>query len=100
MRPIPARGRQRGAALVTVIVLLLVMTLLGLVSVRATVLEERMSAGMYDRSLAFQAAEAALREGERRAGTVTCCDTGLPLGSRYWMDTVAGAQVGFRISRS
>lgn len=67
MKPMRARGRQQGAALITVIVLLLVMTLLGLVSVRATVLEEHMSAGMLDRSLAFQAAEAALREGERRA---------------------------------
>jgi type IV pilus assembly protein PilX len=59
--------RQDGAALITVIVLLLVMTILGLFSVRATVMEERMSAGMLDRSLAFQSAEAALVEGERRA---------------------------------
>lgn len=56
--------RQHGVALVVVLILLLVMTLLGLASMRGTVLEERMSGNMYDRGLAFQAAEAALREAE------------------------------------
>jgi type IV pilus assembly protein PilX len=58
--------RQQGAALVVVLILLLVMTLLGLASLRGTLIEERMSANLYDRNLAFQAAEAALREGEAR----------------------------------
>lgn len=56
--------RQHGVALVVVLILLLVMTLLGLASMRGTLLEERMSGNMVDRGLAFQAAEAALREGE------------------------------------
>ncbi|PKM06655.1 MAG: pilus assembly protein [Gammaproteobacteria bacterium HGW-Gammaproteobacteria-4] len=56
--------RQRGVALVVVLILLLVMTLLGLASMRGTLLEERMSGNMVDRGLAFQAAEAALREAE------------------------------------
>lgn len=56
--------RQRGAALMIVLILLLVMTLLGLVSARVAQVEERMGASQYDRSLAFQAAEAALRRGE------------------------------------
>lgn len=55
---------QRGVALVVVMILLLVMTLLGLAALRSTLMEERMSANMVDRSLSFQAAEAALREGE------------------------------------
>lgn len=55
---------QSGAALMVVLILLLVMTLLGLASLRGTLMEERMSANLLDRSLAFQAAEAALREGE------------------------------------
>jgi type IV pilus assembly protein PilX len=78
------RPRQSGAALVTVLVLLLVMTLLGIVGMRTTSMEERMSANLYDRSIAFQAAEAALREGERQAGLrptpadpVGACATGL-----------------------
>lgn len=58
------RQDQRGATLVVVLILLLVMTLLALASMRGTLLEERMSANQYDRSLSFQAVEAALREGE------------------------------------
>lgn len=57
-------GRQRGVALLVVLILLLVMTLLGLASLRGSLMEERMSAGLYDRSLGFQATEAALREAE------------------------------------
>jgi len=56
---------QRGAAtLVTVLILLLVVALIGLASLRGTLMEEHMSASTRDRGLAFQAAEAALREGE------------------------------------
>ena len=61
--------RQRGAALFVVLMLLLVMTLLGLASLRGAMLEERMSANLYDRGLMFQAAESALREGEAVAST-------------------------------
>lgn len=65
-----ARARaQSGVALVIVLILLLVMTLLGLASMRGTLMEERMSANMYDRGLAFQAVEAALREAETRVST-------------------------------
>lgn len=60
---------QRGASLVIVLILLLVMTLLGLAVLRGTLLEERMSANMYDRSLAFQQAESALREAEDKVRT-------------------------------
>jgi type IV pilus assembly protein PilX len=56
--------QQRGATLVVVLILLLVMTLLGLASLRSTILEERMTANLLDRSLAFQVAEAGLREAE------------------------------------
>lgn len=55
---------QRGAALVISLILLSIMTLLALAVLRTTLLDERMSGGLYDRSLAFQAAEAALREAE------------------------------------
>lgn len=56
---------QRGAILFLSLILLLVMTMLILGSVRGTVMQERMASNLYDRSLAFQAAEAALREAER-----------------------------------
>lgn len=62
----PPRRRQRGVTLMVVLILLIVVTLLGLVSLRGTLMEERMSAHMYDRSLAFQAAESALRIAEQK----------------------------------
>jgi len=72
-RPIPNRAgtrrRQRGVALAVVLILLLVMTMLAVASLRGVLLEERMSASVRDRSLSFQAAEAALREGEALAAT-------------------------------
>ena len=58
--------RQRGVALVVVLILLLIVTLLGLASMRGALLEERMSGNLYDRSLSFQAAERALREAQER----------------------------------
>jgi len=60
-------SHQRGASLVVVMILLLVMTLLGLAVLRGTLMQERMTANLLDRSLSFQAAEAALREGENLA---------------------------------
>lgn len=72
-RPRPlanVRSNQAGAStLVMVLVLLLVVTVIALASLRGTLLEEHMSAGVRDRGLAFQAAEAALREGELLAAT-------------------------------
>jgi type IV pilus assembly protein PilX len=59
-----APRKQQGATLVVVLVLLLVMTLLGLASLRNTVLEERMTANLLDRSISFQSAESALRDAE------------------------------------
>lgn len=57
-------ARQRGAALIVGLVLLLVMTVLGVASMRGTTLQERMAGNLRDANLAFQAAEAALRDAE------------------------------------
>lgn len=66
----PPSGReQKGVALAVVLVLLLVLILLGLASIRGTLLEQWMSTSEMDRSLSFQATEAALREGEVLAST-------------------------------
>ena len=78
------RSRQRGVALMVVLILLVLMTLLALVSLRGTLLQERMSSSQYDRSLAFQATEAALRQGEADARAATAipgagCDVTPPL---------------------
>jgi type IV pilus assembly protein PilX len=74
--------KQRGAVLIVALIFLLVMTMLILASVRGTVMQERMAGNLYDRSLAFQAAETALRAGERFVilnapkPTGTACDSG------------------------
>lgn len=52
--------RQSGATLIVSLVILAVVTLLGVASMRASNLELRMAASARDRSVAFQAAEAAL----------------------------------------
>lgn len=56
---------QSGAVLVVSLLILLVMTVIGVTGSRSTVLEERMAGNMRDKELSFQAAEAALREGEK-----------------------------------
>lgn len=61
-----APSRQRGISLVVVLILLVVMTLLGILSLRSGILQERMAGGAYDRSLSFEAAEQALRVAEAR----------------------------------
>jgi type IV pilus assembly protein PilX len=58
------RSRQGGIALVVAMILLIVITLVGLAAVRGTVMQQKMTANFYDRQLAFQASEAALRLAE------------------------------------
>jgi type IV pilus assembly protein PilX len=58
------RRQQRGVALVVALILLVVATLIGLAASRGTMLQERMSGNSFDRSLAFQRSEAALRAAE------------------------------------
>jgi type IV pilus assembly protein PilX len=53
--------RQRGVALVVALILLVVITLVGLAAVRGTIMQQKMSGNMYDRQIAFQNAEAAMR---------------------------------------
>ena len=64
MKPVPNSSGQCGAALIVSLILLIVLTLLGLSSVRTVAQEERMTANAYDRSIGLQGAEAALRAGE------------------------------------
>lgn len=61
---LPGRSQQKGVALFVALIMLLIVTVLGLASMRSTTLQERMSANMFDRSLAFQRSEAALRAAE------------------------------------
>ncbi|BAZ93315.1 hypothetical protein TspCOW1_17460 [Thiohalobacter sp. COW1] len=64
-RMTPAIGRrQQGAILAVSLIMLLVMTLIGVTAMQNTIMEQRMAGNTRDINLAFQAAEAALREGE------------------------------------
>lgn len=56
--------KQVGAALPVALVMLLISTMVGLTAIRSAINQEKMSANMYDRSLAYQAAEEALRAAE------------------------------------
>lgn len=64
MKRAPAYSTQQGAALLVALIMLLITTVIGLASIRGTSLSEKMSSNMYDRSLSYQGAEAALRAGE------------------------------------
>lgn len=57
---------QRGMTLVIALVLLMAMTALAVSGLQGAVLQERMARNLMDRQVAFQAAEAALEEGEWR----------------------------------
>ncbi len=65
-RPMTAlpRNNQRGAILIIALIMLLLLTIIGLSSMRGTSLQESMAGNLRDSNLAFQAAEAALRQGE------------------------------------
>lgn len=56
---------QSGAALITGLIFMVVLTMIGVTAARMSTLEERMSGNMRDRSIAMQAAELALRDAER-----------------------------------
>ena len=63
-KQLPSGNSQHGAALIFSMILLLVLTLLGLSSMRTATLEEKMAYNMRDMNLAFEAAESGLREAE------------------------------------
>ncbi|MEZ3184022.1 pilus assembly protein PilX [Pseudomonas sp. LM13] len=62
-------SRQRGAVLLVALIMLLLLTILGAAAMRDTNLQERMAGNMRDHTLAFQAAEAALRFAEQEVKT-------------------------------
>jgi type IV pilus assembly protein PilX len=75
-------SHQSGAALPVVLLLLVIVTLLGVVSIRGAIMQERMAANTAARSMAFQVAEAGLRQAEIivRDGTITFPASGCSAG--------------------
>jgi type IV pilus assembly protein PilX len=71
MKTNPRANAQRGAALVVALIMLLVMTVLGITAMQVTRMEERMAGNSRDINLAFQGAEAGLRDAEGRIAAMT-----------------------------
>ena len=71
MASIPRRATQRGAALLVALILLVVITLVGLAAIGTTILQNKAAANQYDRQIAFQTAEAALRQAQIKITTAT-----------------------------
>lgn len=63
-RHIPARPRQRGVAMIFVLIMLAIVMVVVTVSARLALLSERSARNDRDRQIAFQAAEAALNDAE------------------------------------
>lgn len=100
---------QRGVALVVALILLVVITLVGLAAVRGTIMQQKMASNLYDRQIAFQGAEAAMRAAAAlvgsnpgiiarncQASSVVCLtnpfnDPGLPSGSIHTVATGTAA---------
>ena len=59
------RGQQRGASLLIVLLMLVVVMLFGVSAAQLTLMNEKSSRNDRDRQIAFQAAEAGLRDAER-----------------------------------
>jgi len=84
---------QRGAVLVVGLIMLLLLTVIGMASIRSAGLQESMAGNMRDRNLAFQAAEAGLRIAEKTlsaAGTVNFDGS----VNGYWPDLNVQPQTG------
>lgn len=92
---VPNYFPQRGVALITGLIFMVVLTLLVIAAMRTTILEEKMAGNARDINLAFQAAEAALRAGEQvlNGASLPAFSTSgayLTVGTRddaYWLST-------------
>ncbi|PTN38087.1 PilX N-terminal domain-containing pilus assembly protein [Desulfonatronum sp. SC1] len=62
---IASSSTEQGSTLVLALVILLVLTLIGVAGMNSTSQQEKMAGNLRDKDLAFQAAEAALREAEQ-----------------------------------
>ena len=56
---------QQGSVLIISLVIMVVLTILGVSGMKTTILEEKMAGNMRDSQLAFQAAEATLKQAEQ-----------------------------------
>lgn len=94
----PDKQKQQGAALITGLIFMVVLTLIVISAMRTTSLEEKMAGNARNRDLAFQSAEAAIRIAERFLDTDNA-GAGLPAfnGSvpGYYQNLVTGSSDAF-----
>jgi type IV pilus assembly protein PilX len=88
--PLQLRHRQSGMVLIVSLFILVLLVIIGVSGMKNTALEEKMAGNDRDQSLAFQAAETALRTAEVKvqalfdAGNLdTFCNTEVPKGLYY-----------------
>lgn len=82
-------SHQQGAVLFVGLIMLIVVTLMGIVAMKSSMLQEKLAAGAMDQNIAFQAAESALRDAEiyinasvtSASGFSAACTNGLCLPS-------------------
>ncbi len=88
----PCRNRQQGMILLTALVMLLIVTVVGVWTLRGSLLEERMARNVQDNLLAFQAAEAALIEAEAYLDSIVTLGDFSDAGSNgLWTASAAGS---------
>lgn len=68
---LPPAKPQHGVALIVALVLLIIITLIGLASIRGTTMQEKMAGNLNDRNIALQSTEAALRVATARLAVTT-----------------------------
>jgi type IV pilus assembly protein PilX len=83
--------RQRGAVLVIGLIMLLLMTIVGLASVRGSNMQELMAGNMRDSQVSFQASESGLRAPEIVAGANTQPNTSAAVGALRKADVNGGS---------
>lgn len=76
----PTLKTQNGVALITGLIFLVVLTLISLAAIRSTSLEERMAGNARDQNIAFQAAEAGVRDAMKSLGTTIPNAAGFVVG--------------------
>jgi len=87
------RQSERGIALITVLMFLVIVTIIGMAAMQSSGLQERMSGNMRDQDVAFQAAENALREGEAWVDAQTAMPTVSISGSGNCVDPYCDSTV-------
>jgi Tfp pilus assembly protein PilX len=88
MKPVYRNG-QRGAVLIIALLFLTILTILGVTAMTATTYEERLAGNARDAGTAFQAAEAALRDGRRDLNSIV-----IPVGFAIRNPPISG-KTGF-----